>query len=125
MVRGIHADDSWNTLVRRLVEGGFVETFEAKVEGEPTTCIRLLRPYSEDILEEDEQEEEGIAAVPLMLLRRADERNEFIEHKPDLAGMVAELPIDQQLYNRIEETGTEGLLQFQLYVIIILISWRL
>jgi hypothetical protein len=80
----------WIGTRRRLLEGGYAESFHAQLERsqKPVRCLRLLKPYVES---------EGT-------------RRTF-QAKGRAVTQMVEVPIEIQLYRLIEASGVEGIAQ--------------
>ncbi|KAM1359438.1 hypothetical protein ACFX2F_046420 [Malus domestica] len=94
---------AWRTVCRRLKAAGMVEVFEAKVNDKVECCLRFPENYTptsfapktlrhvDDHCDEDQQ----------MKLRK--------KKKCEITDQLVELPIEQQIYDLIHATSTEGL----------------
>ncbi|KAI5336749.1 hypothetical protein L3X38_016017 [Prunus dulcis] len=94
---------AWRKVCRRLKAAGLVELFDAKVNEKVECCLRFPENSTQMSLE------------PKSLLHVDDHCNEEQQvkygqrKKCQITDQLVELPIEQQIYELIDSTGSEGL----------------
>ncbi|PPR88502.1 hypothetical protein GOBAR_AA32186 [Gossypium barbadense] len=91
-----NARHEWKKIYCRLINAGLVEETTVKVNGKDEPCLHLLKKF-----------------CPLDYERntnRCVEGKEFKFGRCQMANQLVELPIDHQIYDTIDATGSKGML---------------
>ncbi|TYI78778.1 hypothetical protein E1A91_D06G237900v1 [Gossypium mustelinum] len=91
-----NARHEWKKIYGRLINAGLVEETTVKVNGKDEPCLHLLKKF-----------------CPLDYERnttRCVEGKEFKFGRCQIANQLVELPIDHQIYDTIDATGSKGML---------------
>nr|KJB68239.1 hypothetical protein B456_010G233800 [Gossypium raimondii] len=91
-----NARHEWKKIYGRLINAGLVEETTVKVNGKDEPCLHLLKKF-----------------CPLDYERnttRCVEGKEFKFGRCQIANQLVELPIDHQIYDTIDATGSKGVL---------------
>ncbi|TYH68338.1 hypothetical protein ES332_D06G252100v1 [Gossypium tomentosum] len=91
-----NARHEWKKIYGRLINAGLVEETTVKVNGKGEPCLHLLKKF-----------------CPLDYERnttRCVEGKEFKFGRCQIANQLVELPIDHQIYDTIDATGSKGML---------------
>ncbi|CAN1162161.1 hypothetical protein LINPERPRIM_LOCUS1322 [Linum perenne] len=90
---------AWRRIFQKLKDAGIVEEFDAKVNEKVERCIHLLKKFCPKLFETKQ----------LRGSRACDENRQLkFGRKPKLNEQLLELPINQQIYDLIDENGTDG-----------------
>ncbi|CAM6083280.1 unnamed protein product [Calypogeia fissa] len=93
---------TWRRLVKRLQDAGLVEILSAQIEHKVRSCIRLVKSFDSKAFKTTNDETENEPSL------KCAKRGQVTD-------LVAELPIDQQIYNLVDRSGSEGVQMIEVF----------